>query len=181
MQRPARFTRCPGGALKSVLRCSPISFPAGPWLGPVNGLPSRADSVSALGLGPDALAEMPGSDDPARVAMYEHLAHTVALLTTVRNEDPAVGPTSDLRAGARDLLSTTRLLLDEPQLRDVRTRRLLQDLELVLVQIASARGSAPATRLAPSETMRETNLLPRVRAAVTASLRGDDPILGGGL
>ena len=61
-------------------------------------------------------------------------------------------------------MSTTRLLLDEPQLRDERTRRLLQDLELVLVQIVHARGSAPAMRQAPNETMRETNLLPRVRA-----------------
>ena len=113
--------------------------------------------------------------------MEEHLAHTVALLTTVRNEDPAVGPAADVSGWARDLLGTTRLLLDEPQLRDERTRRLLQDLELVLVQIVQARKAAPATQRAPNETMRETNLLPRVRAAVTATRRGDDPILGGGL
>jgi hypothetical protein len=124
---------------------------------------------------------MPRSDDPAHVAMEEHLARTVALLTKVRNEDPVNGPASDLSSGARELLGTTRLLLDEPRLRDERTRRLLQDLELVLVQITYVRGSAPATQRAPSETMRETNLLPRVRAAVTASRRGDDPILGGGL
>ncbi len=142
---------------------------------------SRADSISALGLGPDALAEMPRSDDPAHVAMEEHLAHTVALLTTVRNEDPAVGRAADVSGWARDLLGTTRLLLDEPQLRDERTRRLLQDLELVLVQIVQARKAAPATQRAPNETMRETNLLPRMRAAVTATRRGDDPILGGGL
>ncbi len=142
---------------------------------------SRADSIAALGLGPDALAEMPRSDDPAHVAMEEHLAHTVALLTTVRNEDPALGPPADVSGWARDLLGTTRLLLDEPQLRDERTRRLLQDLELVLVQIVQARKAAPATQRAPNETMRETNLLPRVRAAVTATRRGDDPILGGGL
>lgn len=142
---------------------------------------SRTDSVAALGLGPEALAAMPRSDDPVRVAMDEHLASTVALLLTVRNEDPAVGAVGDVSGWARDLLATTRLLLDEPQLRDERTRRLLQDLELVLVQIVQARRSAPATQRAPSETMRETNLLPRVRAAVTASRRSDDPILGGGL
>ncbi|MBL0169628.1 MAG: hypothetical protein IPP90_02710 [Gemmatimonadaceae bacterium] len=141
----------------------------------------RADSIAALGLGPEALAAMPSSNDPAHVAMEEHLARTVALLTTVRDEDPAAGPRADVSGWARDLLGTTRLLLDEPQLRDERTRRLLQDLELVLVQIVQARGSAPATKQAPNETMRETNLLPRVRAAATASRRGDEPTLGGGL
>ncbi|WP_309671309.1 hypothetical protein [Gemmatimonas sp.] len=120
-------------------------------------------------LGPDALAELPQSSDPVRVAMGEHLARTVALLTTVRDQDPSMGPGADVSAWARDLLSTTRLLIDEPQRRDERTRRLLQDLELVLVQIIQARGSAPETQRAPKETIRETNLLPRVRAIVTAS------------
>jgi hypothetical protein len=81
---------------------------------------------------------------------------------------------------ARELLSTTRLLLDEPQLREDRTRRLLQDLELVLVQIIQARGTAaPEARRAPSETMRETNLLPRVRAAATASAATVEPSFRG--
>ena len=137
-----------------------------------------ADSVAALGLGPDALAALPQSSDPAHVAMEEHLIRTVALLTTVRDDD---GPAADLDGWARDLLGTTRLLLDEPQLRDERTRRLLQDLELVLVQIVQARKAAPETNRAPGETLRETNLLPRVRAAVTASRRGEEPTLGGGL
>ena len=138
-----------------------------------------ADSINALGLGPDAIDAMPVSDEPARVAMEEHLTRTVALLTTVRDEDAPSAPTVDMNGRARNLLRTTRLLLDEPQLRDQRTQRLLQDLELVLVQILQARSSAPETKRAPSETMRETNLLPRVRAAATASRRGDDPILGG--
>ena len=122
-----------------------------------------------MGLGPDALAELPPSNDPVRVAMGEHLVRTVALLTTVRDQDPSMGPGADVSAWARELLSTTRLLIDEPQLRDDRTRRLLQDLELVLVQIIQARGSAPETQRAPKETLRETNLLPRMRAVVTAS------------
>ena len=133
---------------------------------------------NSAGLGPDALAELPQSNDPVRVAMGEHLARTVALLTTVRDQDPAMGPGADVSAWARDLLSTTRLLIDEPQLRDERTRRLLQDLELVLVQIIQARGSAPETQRAPKETIRETNLLPRVRAIVTASRPFEDTING---
>lgn len=130
------------------------------------------------GLGPDALAELAPSNDPVRVALGEHLARTVALLTTVRDQDPAMGPGADVSAWARDLLSTTRLLIDEPQLRDERTRRLLQDLELVLVQIIQARESAPETQRAPKETIRETNLLLRVRAVVTASRPVEESIDG---
>ncbi len=107
---------------------------------------------------------------PARVAMSEHLVRSVALLTTVRDRDPKQGPAPDVSSWARDLLGTTRLLLDEPSLRDDRTRRLLQDLELVLMQIIQSRGTAaPEAQRAPTETMRETNLLPRVRAVVSAS------------
>lgn len=140
---------------------------------------NRADSIAALGLGPDALAALPYSNEPARVAMEEHLGRTVALLVTVRDENPTYGPGADVSSWARELLATTRMLIDEPQLNDVRTRRLLQDVELVLAQIVQARGSVPETQRAPSETMRETNLLPRVRAAATASRLGGEPILGG--
>lgn len=120
------------------------------------------------------------ASDPAVIAMEEHLARTVALLVTVRDESPLTRPASDVAGWARELLGTTRLLLDEPQLRDDRTRRLLQDLELVLVQIVQARGTAaPEARRAPSETMRETNLLPRVRAAATASSNSEETTLTG--
>ena len=142
---------------------------------------ARADSIAALGLGPEALAALPPSSEPARVAMDEHLARTVALLVAVRNDGPVSASTADIGGWARELLGTTRLLLDEPQLDDQRTRRLLQDLELVLAQIIQVRNSAPETARAPGETMRETNLLPRMRAAVSASRLGDDLIPGGGL
>ncbi|MFN9201513.1 MAG: hypothetical protein ACK6DP_00385 [Gemmatimonas sp.] len=140
---------------------------------------ARDTGATATGLGPDALAAMATSTDPVRVAMQEHLVRTVALLTTVRDDDPALGPEADITRAARELLTTTRLLLDQPQLRDDPTRRLLQDLELVLVQVIQARGSAPETQRAPKETLQDTNLLTRVRAIVTASSGGDDLIHGG--
>ena len=151
-----------------------------------------AERLTARDAGTTAMVESQNADasqaglaaarasDPAVVAMEEHLAHTVALLTTVRDENPDVGPGVDVSGWARKLLGTTRLLLDEPRLRDEGTRRLLQDLELVLVQIIQARGTtAPEAKRAPSETMRETNLLPRVRAAVTAAVTYDEPSFRG--
>lgn len=141
---------------------------------------AAADStIAPRGLGPDAIAAMPSNNDPAHVAMQEHLARTVSLLTTVRDDDPMLGPGADITPWARELLTTTRLLIDQPQLRDERTRRLLQDLELVLVQVIQARTAAPETQRAPKETLRETNLLTRVRAIVTASASTDGAIYGG--
>ncbi len=140
---------------------------------------ARGAPGMAAALSPEALAALPRRTDPAHVAMSEHLARTVSLLTTVRDHDPATGPGADISEWARELLRTTRLLLDQPALRDDGTRRLLEDLELVLVQIIQARSSAPETERAPSETMRETNLLPRVRAVMTASRTLDESISGG--
>jgi hypothetical protein len=119
------------------------------------------------------------SADPSYVAMQEHLVRTVALLTTVRDESVQRDAAADLAPRAKELLSTTRLLLDQPQLRDERTRRLLQDLELVLVQVIQARSTAPETQRAPQETLRETNLLTRVNALVTASTLTGAAIYGG--
>lgn len=144
-------------------------------------VPSAAAPVAAV----DTLAQsasegaaLTGSD-PSRVAMQEHLAHTVALLAAVNDGSSEHKTAPDIGVQARDLLTTTRLLLDQPQLRDSTTRRLLQDLELVLVQVVQARGSAPETQRAPRETLKETNLLTRVRAVVTASSRLDAPVYGG--
>lgn len=145
------------------------------------GAPSGSAAGSAAGASnvPTA-AQAAHASDPAVVAMEEHFARTVALLTTVRDESPDAGPGADVTGWARELLGTTRMLLDEPSLRDDRTRRLLQDLELVLVQIIQARGTAaPEARRAPSETMRETNLLPRVRAVVTASVSLEESTIRG--
>ncbi len=144
-------------------------------VGPTVTSPVAAAAAPSLSPGP-----LEVSAAPARVAMQEHLVRTVALLTTVRDRDPALGPEPDVSSWARDLLGTTRLLLDEPSLRDDRTRRLLQDLELVLMQILQSRGSGtPEAQRAPTETMRETNLLPRVRAVVTASAHRDEQTVHG--
>jgi len=142
------------------------------------GKPMGVDSSATLALGETPTDSQTRRDDPAHVAMQEHLARTVSLLTSV-GDGGASNAANTLSPLAKELLTTTRLLLDQPQLRDERTRRLLQDLELVLVQVIQARGSAPETQRAPQETMQETDLLTRVRAVVTASARVDEAIYGG--
>lgn len=142
------------------------------------GKPVGVDTSTTLALGDTPTDSQTRRDDPAHVAMQEHLARTVSLLTSV-GDGGASNAANTLSPLAKELLTTTRLLLDQPQLRDERTRRLLQDLELVLVQVIQARGSAPETQRAPQETMQETDLLTRVRAVVTASARVDEAIYGG--
>ena len=77
-----------------------------------------------------------------RVAAAQHLTRTEALLTGFRTETRARGaPTAQFSTQARDLLATTRLLLDSPAAQDTRLKSLLEDLELVLAQIAQLRAT----------------------------------------
>jgi len=72
-----------------------------------------------------------------RVAAAQYLTRTEALLTGFRAESrtPSV-PAAQFATQARDLLATTRLILDSPAAADTRLKGLLEDLELVLAQIA---------------------------------------------
>jgi hypothetical protein len=72
-----------------------------------------------------------------RVAAAQYLTRTEALLTGFRAESrsPSV-PAARFSTQARDLLTTTRLMLDSPAGKDGRLKGLLEDLELVLAQIA---------------------------------------------
>jgi hypothetical protein len=145
--------------------------------------PARADSRAASGAtrlastapsprDRDADGER-GEGAPAayRNAATVHLAAAEALLVSLRAPgDRAAGDTA-VAAWAGDLLGTTRVLLDSPAARDRRTRRLLEDLELVLAQIARLRPDAPADGRGVSDrdlidqAIRQRQMLTRLRAA----------------
>src|SRR2546422_1071934 len=63
-----------------------------------------------------------------RVAAAQYLTRTEALLTGFRAETRAGEPAAQFTAQARDLLTTTRLMLDSPAARDPRLKSLLEDL-----------------------------------------------------
>jgi hypothetical protein len=72
---------------------------------------------------------------------------------------------------ARGLLTNTRLLLDSPAARDPQRARLLQDLELILVQIVQRSPSgAAAGRSVVERTLERTQIIPRLRSALPAGL-----------
>jgi hypothetical protein len=86
---------------------------------------------------PVATATSPRVNTAAyHVATTEHLSQSEAFLTLFRASVRQGGNEELASATARQLLATNRLLLDSPAANDGKTRLLLQDLELVLAEIA---------------------------------------------
>jgi len=129
----------------------------------------RLTSNQSAGTGtPVATADTTGRALVYRVAATQYLSRTESFLTGFR---------ADLRAGrvdafpgqARDLLATSRLLLDSPAADDPRMRALLEDLELVLVQISqleAGRDRRNADLI--TQDMDQRNVLPKLRSAIPA-------------
>jgi hypothetical protein len=75
------------------------------------------------------------SDVAYQVAASQYLSRTEVLLTDFRAESRRGRLDPQFLAAARDLLTTTRLMLDSPAAKDQHLKNLLEDLELVLAQI----------------------------------------------
>jgi hypothetical protein len=118
--------------------------------------------------GPVASVTPPARTDPYRLTAEEHLARSQALLISFQRTSADAQTQALVSHWADDLLSNTRLLLDSPAADDPRYRRLLQDLELVLVQIAQLRGDgAPRAEVdLARDAITESGVLPRMRAVV---------------
>jgi hypothetical protein len=139
---------------------------------------AAAAAVLALGIGigrvsvgPQTTAwEGPSANATTyRLAAQEHLSQSEAFLTLFRT---SIEERSDHRlasASARQLLASNRLLLDSPAAVDPATRLLLEDLELVLAEIAQL---SPRSREEDLELIRDGmergNVMPRLRTAVPA-------------
>ena len=140
--------------------------------------PIAAAAVLALGIGIGRLSVGTGTtrwEGPStnvttyRLAAQEHLGQSEAFLTLFRT---SLARPTDQRlasASARQLLATNRLLLDSPAAAEPATRLLLEDLELVLAEIAQL---APGSRDEDLELIRDGlergDVMPRLRTAVPA-------------
>ena len=115
------------------------------------------------------------ASDPYRQATSEYLGRTAALLTALPAEVRAGMPDGRFVSQASDLLSTTRLLLDSPSAADQRLVSLLEDLELVLAQIArlpASRGAAELDLI--TEALEQRDVVPRLRSAVVGISSADN-------
>lgn len=101
-----------------------------------------------------------------RVAAAEHLSRTETLLTALRVGER--GPA--LEAQARDLLLTTRFLLDARGVSEPRVRALLEDLELILVQLLQAQAGNGGELDLVTDALEQRDVLPRLRLALPPTL-----------
>jgi hypothetical protein len=99
-----------------------------------------------------------------QVAVAQHLSKADALLTSFRTQPDNATPDPQLAKFARDLLSTTQLLMDSPAGEDPLVAALLTDLELILVQIAHTATASPDERAIIEDGIDKTAVLPRLRA-----------------
>ena len=135
--------------------------PRAPWLARTSWLAVAAALVIGIGIGryipgrsapaaPQVTAQTepasPTSDTSAVADAYRdqtnrYLGQAAALLISLPAKEANGRTDSTFASRATDLLVTTRLLIDSPAAtQDAKLRSLLEDLELVLVQIASLRA-----------------------------------------
>jgi hypothetical protein len=141
---------------------------------------AAAAVLLATGIGIGRISAPAGSSAPAlaaaeerrinptayRLATQEHLARAEAFLTLFRASLERPGDHRLASATARQLLSGNRLLLDSPAGSDPKTRLLLEDLELVLAEIAQLSPGSPREDLELiREGMERGDMLPRLRTA----------------
>jgi len=141
-------------------------------------------AVLAIGIGIGRMTVTPGKTpvsvaagdyavaDPAatyRAVAGDHFGRVETLLTMFRAEARTGRPDDHVTTAARSLLGTNRLLLDSPVATDPRMRQLLEDLELVLAQIAqlSAEQGMDPTQLIV-KALEDNSVLLRLRSAVPA-------------
>jgi hypothetical protein len=133
-----------------------------------------AAAVLAIGVGLGRLSVLSvrpagaPSDLAYRVAAAQYLSRTEALLTGFRTGARAANEVQ-FTAQARDLLTTTRLMLDSPAAQDPQLKILLEDLELVLAQIAQlASGGDSEGVLLINQGLEQRSVLLRLRTAIPA-------------
>jgi hypothetical protein len=103
-----------------------------------------------------------------QVATAEHLGRVEVFLTDFRAGARAGRADSVASADARRLLALTRLMLDSPGGRDNRVRALLEDLELVLAEIAQLHPRSNADIDLITEGLDRRGTIARLRSAVPA-------------
>ncbi len=104
-----------------------------------------------------------------QVAATQYLSRTEAFLTSFRADANRSANTARLARQARDLLTTTQLMLDSPAADNPRLRALLEDLELVLMQISLLNPVQDGhDRDLITQGMNQSNVLPKLRSAIPA-------------
>lgn len=125
---------------------------------------------------PDTVVVLGGNETNDATNLYQfaatqHLAQVEVFLTMFRLDASGGRPVEESGVAATDLLSTTRLYLDSPASENAQLRNLLEDIELVLAQIAQlTRDNAEELTLI-DESIEQNGVLLRLQSAVGADGR----------
>ena len=125
--------------------------------------------------GPDTSDIRPNDPDRAfKIAAVQYLGETEEFLTVFRADVRQGVVDKNAATRARQLLSSNRLLMDSPAAQDPEIGRLLEDLELVLAEIARVSGTETSQEEAGfiDDGIEEGGLLDRLRTAVPSGTPG---------
>jgi hypothetical protein len=122
------------------------------------------------GQAPLAVTPPTGTSLAQQVATAEYLGRVEVFLTDFRAGARAGRQDSVAPADARRLLAATRLMLDSPGGRDSRVRPLLEDLELVLAEIAQLPAEPNSGIDLITEGLDRRGTIARLRSAVPAGI-----------
>ncbi len=126
--------------------------------------PVTPDTVMAFGETDDAT-------DLYQFAATQHLAQVEVFLTMFRVDASGGRPVEESGVAATDLLSTTRLYLDSPASENAQLRNLLEDIELVLAQIAQLTRDNTEELTLIDESIEQNGVLLRLQSVVGADGR----------
>ena len=133
----------------------------------------KTDATPTVAAVPTDTASAPGAGAYDKAAT-ELLGRTVVLLTSLPDQARGVGSGEHFSTQAIELLTSTRLLLDSPAASDVRFKNLLEDLELVLAQIAMLQTGRTRQEIdLITDAVEERDVVPRIRSAVARFSTGD--------
>ena len=124
---------------------------------PASQRPAPRDPVGAVAAQDEKSTTTPASE----LATGVHLSQAESFLTEFGTR-----PESDYSAQAQDLLNDTRLLIDSKRVADPRIKRLLEDLELVLTQIATLSREHSGDLDLIAEAVAQRHLRTRLRSVL---------------
>lgn len=130
---------------------------------------SREIQNASLATTPTAPSRRSAASGTYSVASQQHLTRAEALVAVVATMPQDAMMDSLTARWAKDVLTNTRLLLDSPAGDDPVRRRLLEDLETVLVQLVQRSGRAAEDRAMIDRTLQKTQLLTRLRSGATGT------------
>jgi len=169
---PAQVRRMPSRWIRTLLPLAAmlvLGFGLGQLSPALLRQPAAIPEVTALGERSSGDGTTPArtvsEEAPFVGVATDYLERVTALLVTLADAHHRGGKSVEYSTiQARDLLVTTRLLLDSPQASDPHLQALLSDLELVLAQIVRLpqRATTPDVYLI-DQTLDQREVLPRLR------------------